>query len=195
MRAVVVVAHPNPDSFTHAIAATAVRSLGRAGHDVEVFDLYAAGFRAAMSPDERRAYHGDQPVLDPMVAEHIEAVLAADTLVFVYPNWWSSMPAVLKGWLERVMVADVGFRFDDQHRVRPALTNVRRIVGICTYGSSRLMVKAVNDNGRRTITRALRLSTGWRTRTKWIAMYRADASTPDQRSEFLAAVDRKVGSL
>ena len=97
-------------------------------------DLYALGFAPAMSLEERRAYHGEQPLLDPMTVAHAELVQRADVLVFVYPTWWSGPPAVLKGWLERVLVPGVAFRFDAAGKVKPALTNVRRIVGISTYG-------------------------------------------------------------
>lgn len=148
-----------------------------------------------MSADERAAYHQPEPVLDPMVAEHVELVRRAEALVFVYPTWWSSLPAVLKGWLERVMVPGVAFVFDEQHKVRPGLTNVRRIVGISTYGSPRHYVKAINDNGRRTLLRALRLNTGFRTRTSWLALYAVDSSTAAQRAAFLRRVEKRMRSL
>ena len=51
-------------------------------------------------------------------------------MVFVYPTWWSGLPAILKGWLDRVMVPGVGFRFDEQGKVKPGLHQVRRIVGL-----------------------------------------------------------------
>jgi putative NADPH-quinone reductase len=115
--------------------------------------------------------------------------------VFVYPTWWSSLPAVLKGWLERVMVPGVAFVFNADGKVRPGLTNVRRIVGISVYGSPRAYVKLVNDNGRRTITRALRLNTGLRTRSSWLGLYAIDNSTAPQRAAFLDRVERKMRSL
>ena len=195
MRVLVVVAHPNQQSYTRAVASAAVQSLTEAGHSVTELDLYALGFRAAMSADERRAYHGEQPVLDPLVTDHIAALKQADALVFVYPTWWSSMPAILKGWLERVMVPGVGFTLDDQHRVRPALTNVCRIVGISTYGSPWPVVKFVNDNGRRTINRALRVSTGFGTRASWMALYAIDTTTPAERQAFIDKVARKLAAL
>ena len=85
----------------------------KAGHQVTVLDLYGEGFRAAMSNGEWLAYHSDRPILDPMVERHAEIVKQAEALVFVYPTWWSTMPAILKGWLERVMVPGVGFVFDE----------------------------------------------------------------------------------
>lgn len=195
MQVVVVLAHPNSDSFSHAIAHRACVGLRGAGHEVHVLDLYAQGFRAAMSLDDHVAYHGDHPAIDPMVADHGALVLRADALVFVYPTWWSSLPAMLKGWLERVMVPGVAFVFNDKGKVRPGLTNVRRIVGISTYGSPRSYVRFINDNGRRTLTRALRLNTGLRTRTSWLGLYAIDSTTAAQRSEFLDRVEHRMRSL
>lgn len=195
MRALVVVANPNPASYGHALAEAAVDGLRTAGHDVDVVDLYAAGFRAAMSAAERVAYETDEPILDPQVAEHADLVRRAELLVFVYPTWWSGLPAILKGWLERVMVPGVGFRFDADGRVRPGLTHVRRIVGISTYGSPRPYVAAINDNGRRTLTRTLRLSCGWRARTAWLGLYRMDTRTDSERVAFVERVRTRMARL
>ena len=192
MRVVVIVAHPDPGSFNHAIATTATASLIRAGHDVTVLDLYAEEFRTAMSLDERIAYHGERPILDPMAERHAGIVKHAEALVFVYPTWWSTVPAILKGWLERVMVPGVGFVFDDKHHVRRGLTHVRRIVGISTYGSRRIYVRALHDNGRRTLLRALRLNTAIFTRRSWLGLYQMDNRTMEQRTAFLKRVDRKM---
>jgi putative NADPH-quinone reductase len=195
MHVVVVVAHPDTSSFNHAIASTAARSLTRAGHEVTVLDLYAEGFRTAMSRDERSAYHSDRPLLDPMAERHADIVKAAEALVFVYPTWWSTMPAILKGWLERVMVPGVGFVFDDHHHVRRGLTKVRCIVGISTYGAKRYYVRALHDNGRRMLLRALRLNTAILTRRSFLALYEMDTRTDQQRAAFLERVERKMRSL
>ena len=195
MQVVVVLAHPNSDSFSHAIADRACAGLRGAGHDVHMLDLYAQGFRATMSLDDHAAYHGDQPAIDPMVVDHCALVMRAEALVFIYPTWWSSLPAILKGWLERVMLPGVAFVFDDKGKVRPGLTNVRRIVGISTYGSPRSYVRLINDNGRRTITRALRLNTGLRARTSWLGLYAIDSAAPIHRSEFLDRVEQRMRSL
>lgn len=195
MRAVLIVVNPNPESFGHAIATRLHDALVERGHDVIVHDLYAEGFRAAMSADEHRAYESASPVLDPMVQHHIDDIRAAQTLVFIYPTWWGSLPAMLKGWFERVMVPGVGFVFNDENKVRPGLTNVRALVGIATYGSPWLYIKTINDNGKRTVKRALRMSTGWRTRSEWLPLYGMDTITAEQREAFLAKVDRLATKL
>lgn len=194
--ALVVVAHPCADSLTHALAARAESGLRSAGYDVEVLDLYAIGFRAALSAEERAAYHEDEPILDPMVAEHAALMTTATAVVFVYPTWWSGLPAILKGWLERVMVPGVGFVFDERTgKVKPGLGNVRHLVGISTYGSPRTAVRLINDNGRRTIQRALRLSCGLRTRSRWLGLYAVDTSTASERDDFAASVERSLAAL
>jgi putative NADPH-quinone reductase len=196
MRALVVIAHPCDDSFCHAAAERAVAGLTAAGHHIDTIDLYADGFRTAMSLDERLAYHTDDPILDDQVAAHAALLQRAQILVFVYPTWWSTVPAILKGWLERVMVPGVGFVFDERSgRVRPGLKQVRRLIGISTYGSPRLAVRLVNDNGRRTITRTLRMSCGLRTNTEWLGLYGMDDSTPADRTAFLARIEQRLAGV
>ena len=195
MEVLVVCAHPHEDSFTHAVTAAARAGFERAGHDVTTLDLYAMDFVPAMSLAERRAYHGDQPLLDPVTVAHAELVRRAEVLVFVYPTWWSGPPAILKGWLERVLVPGVAFRFDDAGKVRPALTNVRRIVGISTYGAPWTYVKLVQDGGRRMLTRALRLNCGVRTPTTWLGLYSIDTLGDNERAAFLDRVEHSMAHL
>lgn len=195
-RPLVVIAHPSSDSFAHANLAAVCAGFEHAGAHVDVIDLYREGFRSAMSLEERIAYDSDQPILDPQVLDYTERIAAADALVFVYPTWWSSLPAILKGFLERVLVPGVGFRFNPETgRIRPALTNIRRIVGVTTYGSPRTYVAAINDNGRRTLTRTLRLSAGISTRVTWLGLYTINATTEQQRAAFLHSVAAKMARL
>ncbi len=194
--ALVVVAHPSPDSYCRALASRAEIGLLAAGHEVVVLDLYGDGFVPAMSADERRAYDSDRPISDPLVARHAALVQRASILVFVYPTWWSGLPAILKGWLERVLVPGVGFVFDERTgKVRPGLGQMRRLVGISTYGSPRGYVRLVNDNGRRILSRALRISCGPRVRVSWLGLYSIDTAPPAERQAFLAEVEQKMARL
>jgi NAD(P)H dehydrogenase (quinone) len=197
LRALVVFAHPSEQSFNRAVFDRAVAALEAGGHEVEHIDLYRSGFAAAMSAAERRAYESEQPVLDPQVARHIELIRWCEALVFIYPTWWSTMPAIMKGWLERTMVPGVGFTFDERTgKIRASLDNVRRVVGISTYGSSRRQVLLQTDGGRRTLSRALRMS-AWRARPRltWLALYSMDTATDADRVAFLDRVGATLGTL
>jgi NAD(P)H dehydrogenase (quinone) len=196
VRVLVVQAHPDPNSFSAAQLHVVERALEAGGHERRVLRLYELGFRAAMTAEERRAYHTPSPILDPQVAEHAADVRWAEALIFVYPTWWSGHPAILKGWLDRVLVQGVAFGFDPKtNKVRPLLGHVRHIVGISTYGSPRLYVRLISDAGRRTLVRALRHSCGLRTRTTWLGFYGLDGSTVEQRRAFLDRIERALRGL
>lgn len=192
MRALVVHCHPVEGSFSSALRDAACRGLERAGHEVIVIDLAAESFDPVMRRDEWERYmasDGSSVNAPGDLVRHVEALGRAEILVFIYPTWWSGLPAQLKGWLERVMVPGVAFRLDGG-RVRPALVHVRRIVTVSTYGSPWSYVKAVNDNGRRTLQRALRLSTGRGTRRMHLGLYKMDVRTDTDRREFLERVEK-----
>lgn len=194
MRALVVHAHPSRDGFNHACYLAACRGLAHGGHEVRTIDLYAEGFSPVMTPDERAAYETAHPILDPIVAAHADDVRWAEALVFVYPTWWSGLPAILKGWLERVMVTGVAFRLDHRVRVRPALRNVRRLVTVTTHGSGRFDQFLLADSGRRTINRTLRLVCRRTCRTRWLCLYGIEATTLAERQAFLARVERELAA-
>lgn len=195
MRALVVHAHPDPDSFNAQLCRAAVEALRGGGHQVDVLDLYALGVRAAMTTEERLAYESDEPLLDPMLREHAALLQAAELLVFVYPTWWWGMPAILKGWLERVMVPGVAFVLDDRSRMRGGLRSLRRVVGITTYGSRRPEMFVLNDAGRRIVNRCVRiLAPPLRCRSTWLALYGLDTRTDAERRAFLERVRTAMGA-
>ncbi len=195
MRALVVYCHPVEGSLCSAIRDAAVKGLHGAGHEVSVIDLAADDFDPVMPVEEWRTYMDRKIVTTPEIVRYIKIVQESEILVFVYPTWWSGLPAQLKGWLERVLVAGVAFRFTKSDRVRPGLTQMRRIHVISTYGSPKLYVRLVNDNGRRILTRALRMCGTQRTRTSHQGLYALDTSTPDSRQRFLQDVEKKMKTL
>jgi NAD(P)H dehydrogenase (quinone) len=195
VRFLVVHAHPDPDSFTRAICDTAVGALRSSGHDVTLVDLYADGFTTAMSAQERVAYEGDAPILDPLVRRYADLVKSSEGLVFVYPTWWWGMPAILKGFLERVLVPGVSFSLDPStNKVVPGLLHVRRLIGISTYGSSWFAIRLFNDGGRRLVLRCIRLLTPkFGCTADWLALYSLDRRSPAERAAFLTKVSSTMG--
>jgi NAD(P)H dehydrogenase (quinone) len=107
MHILIVLAHPNPKSFNHAIARTAAESLRGNNHTVVLHDLYAEGFNPAL-PDDEIMRLADLP---PELRQQCDELASADGLIFVHPNWWGMPPAILKGWIDRVMRPDVAYRF------------------------------------------------------------------------------------
>ncbi len=191
MRVIVVLGHPRADSYCAAILNAIVNSL-RKKHQVTEIRLADEKFTTAMTSNERHAYETDSPLISDDTRRHAQLLLQAEAIIFVYPTWWSGLPAQLKGWIERVFVLGVAFRFNEKNQIRPNLNNIRQIIGVSTYGSPWRYVKLVNDNGRRTLTRSLRASTGLRTRTMWHSIYALDTCTAEQREKFITNTTREI---
>ncbi len=147
-----------PDDPDRVLTDRAEAVLRGRGHEVEVRRLVDDGFATVMSGPERAAYETDEPLRSDETRAAAEAVLAADALLFCYPTVTFTVPAVLKGWLERVMVLGVAFSFDRKGRVRPALRRIRRIGVVTTTRHGRWTTVRHRDGGRRILLWTLRLN-------------------------------------
>jgi len=103
----IILAHPNPGSFNHAIAATAADTLRANGHEILLHDLCQEQFPPLLPAAELQK----NAKLDPVIARHGEEIVAADGIIIVHPNWWGMPPAILKGWIDRVLRMEVAYRF------------------------------------------------------------------------------------
>jgi NAD(P)H dehydrogenase (quinone) len=109
MQISVIIAHPDPQSFNHAIAQTAIAELVRNGYQVIFHDLYAEGFDPILPKDEIPRY-GRIPK---EVALHCHEIANAEGIIIIHPNWWGQPPAILKGWVDRVFRPGVAYEFVD----------------------------------------------------------------------------------
>jgi NAD(P)H dehydrogenase (quinone) len=103
----VILAHPVPGSLNHAIATVATAELQHAGHTVSFHDLYREGFDPLLPAPEILPDAELPPVLD----AHCREIASADGIVIVHPNWWGQPPAILKGWVDRVLRPGVAYSF------------------------------------------------------------------------------------
>lgn len=193
-QALVVAALDGRDPYQSSLLEAAVAGL-EARRTVDVLDLVAAGFVSRMSAAEHAAYHSGDPIIDEMVAAHVRLVGQAGALVFVFPTRWWQPPALLKAWLERVLVPGVGFVFDEKGRVRPHLTGVEAIAGVTIYDMDARSVRRVVDGGRRMLLRALRANAPRRVRTEWCGLYEAAAAPPVRKAQFLGDVQERLAKL
>jgi len=127
MKALVVFAHPEPKSFTGAMRDTTVKALRESGHEVEVSDLYAMNFNPVpgwhdfvdhdraesfrYEAEQKRAHEGGS--FAPDLILEMEKLKRCDVLVMVFPLWWYGLPAILKGWVDRVFAS--GFAYSGGH--------------------------------------------------------------------------------
>ncbi|MBC2874163.1 MULTISPECIES: NAD(P)H-dependent oxidoreductase [Streptomyces] len=146
--ALIVHAHPEPGSFSTSQMRVAAEELRRSGHSVRVVDLYADGWAPVLDRHEFGPVEGHfkpqaeqrkavrEGTLPVEVRAHLDAVLDADLLVLSFPLWWFSVPAILKGWIDRVFA--MGAVFGGDHGVfdRGALRGKRAMVLVTTGGTA-----------------------------------------------------------
>jgi len=195
VRVLVVYVHPDPGSFIAAVRDRAVGALTDVGHDVELCDLYAEGFEPRLSRDERLAHH-DPPESKPAIAPHAARLRRADALVLVYPTWWGGLPAMLKGWIDRVWIEGVAYTLPTgSNRIRAGLRNIGRFAIITTHGSPKWVNVLQGEPGKHQLRRGVRVLCRPLMRSRWIAYYGIDRSTPADRSAFLDRVERAMRRL
>lgn len=123
----IILAHPDSGSFNHALAARARDTLVALGHDVRFHDLYAQAFDPVL-PAGEIARNASLP---PLVEQHCRELAEADGIIIVHPNWWGQPPAILTGWIDRVVRPGVAYEFvegDTGEGVPRGLLKVRQAV-------------------------------------------------------------------
>lgn len=129
----VIVAHPEMDSFTFSVARTYVETVQALGETVVLRDLYRLNFDPVLKAEERLPAGPFTPAPD--VATELDAIHGSDVFVLVYPLWFGTPPAILKGYIERVLGA--GFSGRDAHLHRPVhpLLGGRKLLSFSSSGS------------------------------------------------------------
>lgn len=188
-RALVLFAHPCPESFSAALHDAVLENLSPRW-EIDDFDLNAEGFAPVLTEAERRGYHEEPANIDP-VREYVERVQAADALVLVFPVWNFGFPAILKGFFDRVFLPGVSFKLVDG-KVRPNLQNIRKLAAVTTYGGSRLRAFLAGDPPRCCVTRHLRYVCHRQARPKYMALYDMNRATDADRGAFLRRVSSEM---
>jgi NAD(P)H dehydrogenase (quinone) len=109
MRITVIVAHPDIGSFNHAIAQTAADQLKKNGHDVVFHDLYTEKFDPNLPSEEI----SEKAQLSKNLASYCREISQVQGIIIVHPNWWGQPPAILKGWVDRVLRPGLAYRFEE----------------------------------------------------------------------------------
>jgi putative NADPH-quinone reductase len=193
MNVSIILAHPNPGSFNHAIATTSADSLRRNGHKVVLHDLCQEQFPPLLNAAELQK----DARLEPVMARHCREIASADGIIIVHPNWWGMPPAILKGWIDRVLRMDVAYRFvaDDKGEGVP--------VGLLKAKTAIVFNTANTPDDRERAVFGDPLETLWKKcvfdlcgvknvqrRTFSVVV----TSTPEQRARWLAEVREIVGA-
>jgi len=132
MHVLIVICHPKPDSFSHAIAARFVEGARSVGHSTELADLYAEHFDPVLTERDLLQFEG-MPMPDDVLREQAR-VERADALCLIHPIWWYGPPAMMKGWFDRVWSA--GWAYHWQHDPEGSLLAARPCTMLIPVGAS-----------------------------------------------------------
>ena len=190
MRVLLIHCHPRAESFSAALRDTARQALETAGHQVECRDLYAEGFTPTLSDAEHRDYL-DPASNPPDVADHVASLQRAEALLLVYPTWWYGLPAMLKGWFDRIWAPGIAFKLGDG-AIEPLLTNITRIGVVTTYGSPLWLLWVIGWPDKKLINRGLRRLCARGCRVEWLMLTRMDQRGAPERAAFLAKVKARL---
>jgi NAD(P)H dehydrogenase (quinone) len=212
MKVLVVFAHPEPASFSAALKNTAVATLSAAGHDVTVSDLYAMGWNAALGPEEfaedrenpgfldlsreqehafRNGSHGED------VRREQARVAAADLVLFHFPVWWFGMPAILKGWVDRVFSR--GFAYAAGRKYESGHFKGKRAMLCLTTGTAATLYEPAGIDGNLLhvlwpIHNGILAYTGF-TVLPPFAAWMPGRVGPEERAAYLALYARRLSTL
>lgn len=191
MKINVVYAHPAADSYQASLHRRVVQVLKARGDDVVDFDLYEMKFDPAMQSDEWRG-HSDLSPTPADLQVYVDALKWAEACVFCFPTWWSGMPAVLKGYFDRVWRPGVAFEVpQDGGLIKPALLNIRRMGVVTTCGSPWWYTRLyMQDPGRKVLLRGMKTCVGRTEKHLYLSKYSVESISDEARESFARKVER-----
>lgn len=188
---------PHQRSFSAAVAAAAIRGARAAGHEVDLIDLAADGFQPAMTRDDLLAWRMGK-VADPLVADYQQRLMTAGHVAFVFPVWWEAMPAMTKGFLDRVLTKGVMYEELEGARGNPFRNLMTGLGGVSVLSVMTTPDKAYRWWYRDPLTKIMFKGTfakiGVR-HLRWTNYADVTAKSPQQREQMLEQTERSFAAL
>ena len=195
MRVLVIFAHPLGDSYAATLRDTVVAALEAGAHSVDLCDLYQEDFDPILSAQEWRDYENTSENTR-AVSRQVERLRQAEGIIFVFPSWWYGMPAILKGYFDRVWLPGVAFEFGPQ-AIRPLLMSIRMFGVVTTTGAPEWFTRIYMGNpSRKVLMRGLaRLVVAPRAERFWLALYGMENATDAKRTAFIEQVRKRISNV
>jgi NAD(P)H dehydrogenase (quinone) len=197
MKIAIVFNHPYEGSFCNAILHTVVNSLHDAGHETDILHLDNEGFNPVMTAADLHGFVKGAPV-DPKVIEYRQRLEQADQLFMIFPIWWELMPAMMKGFIDKVIFPGVAYDYDKSGRFPRMIKRLPRLKGITlitTMNSPSLVYRLVFGNA---IKKALFAGTFWKMgyhNRKWINLGMVKFVSEEKRKKWLLQLDQRFRQL
>ena len=197
MKVAIVFNHPYKQSFCNALLQSVLTGLHRAGHETDLLHLDDDGFNPVMTAADLKGFTLGAPV-DPQVIAYRQRLEQADHLVLIFPIWWELMPAMTKGFIDKVIYPGVAYDYDKSGRWPKMVKRWQRLRGvtlITTMNTPSLAYRLLFGNA---IKKALFTGTFWKLgyrNRKWIRFSMVKFVSPEKRTRWLDKLERKFARL
>lgn len=196
MKVVIVFNHPYEGSFCNAILQSVTNGLTKSNHQVDLIHLDKDNFNPVMTAADLKGFRDKKPV-DPKVIQYNNTIKEADHLIFIFPIWWELMPAMTKGFIDKVIFPGIAYDYTNTSntRMKPLWNNLKSNTIITTMNTPNWLYLLLFGNA---IKKAVLLGTFWKIGFKnrqWISFNQVKMVSDDKRKKWLKKLEYQFSSL
>ncbi len=189
MRVLVIYCHPSKQSFARAIKEAVIEELAASSHEILDVDLYEENFDPVLNADEWLDYHDIEKNVR-SVQKYADQLGSVAGIVLIYPSWWYGMPAMLKGYFDKVWAPGVAFDvLPDGNVTTDRLKNIHRLAVVTTHGAPRSLVRDyVGEPGRKFVSKGVLRLCSPDCKLEWYVQYDMDKASRSDLGNFLLRI-------
>lgn len=185
-KTLIIYAHPYPKSFNHAILNQVIDTLSEQNRSYDLIDLYADNFDPRYSIEELSLFSKGE-TLDPLVGEYQRKIQLANSIIIISPIWWSDVPAILKGFLDKVMKQKFAYTTTSMG-VKGLLTHIKSATVITTSTSPTWYLQIFCGNAIRGVFLNAAIKQMGIAKRRWFNCGRVNLISQNDRAKFLSKI-------
>jgi NAD(P)H dehydrogenase (quinone) len=192
MKVLIIFNHPYEGSYCNAVLNSVTQGLQRANHEADIIHLDKDGFNPVMTAQDLKAFRDKYPI-DPKVIEYKNRLEDADHIVFIFPIWWELMPALMKGFIDKVIFPGVAYDYTNatNTKMKPLWTKVKGVTMITTMNTPGVFYWGIFGNA---IQKAMMRGTFWKLgykNRKWISLNMVKLVSSERRKKWLDKIEQQ----
>lgn len=202
MKTLIVFNHPYEGSFCNAILESVLAGLKKGGHETDVIHLDKDKFDPVMSKTDLAAFvkarsdvKDAMSMLSPQVLDYKKRLEDADRLVFIFPIWWELMPALTKGFIDKLIFPGIAYQYDENGKMKFCLNKLKNVTVITTMNTPSFLYRTIFGNA---IKKSLLRGTFWKLgffKCKWISLNMVKDSSEKKRKDWLKKIEKRFVNL
>lgn len=196
MNVVIIFNHPYEGSFCNAILESVTIGLKKANHEIDLIHLDKEQFNPVMTANDLKGFR-EKKAIDPKVLEYKDRIERADHLIFIFPIWWELMPAMTKGFVDKVIFPGIAYDYTNvgNTRMKPLWTKLKGVTMITTMNTPKFLYWGIFGNA---IKKAMMLGTFWKIgykNRKWITFNQVKQVSKEKREMWLAKIEDRFENM